>query len=726
MSGLVQAAKQMKVGEMILAPGYTLHDSMTALELMAPKMDRGMHLQNYVTVESRHEKGELAIPPTHAHTAIALLDYLFRMEVAWYSGFPVISTVYTCVFAHPYSAQVLAEHAKPYLDTLESPLESAPRPHKEDSSCLALVLHAVFVLIFKTSALVHRLVRHADTFEEEDYSPFIGGVKLDPTGMDNLAAFKLAERASEILAKLDEDLDPGSEDEKNSCIFTKQSCSTLRTILHFRTLYFSLMASFQDVSATNSLEECLQLLPRAGPARPCSTDSEEAKDNCYFDSVICHKDMGSMPPRTVTLQSGKEAQEQFAKLLEDLLIVRRLGDCKSLEEMYRCLKVFSSRRANIVARSMVVDYLYSEDNKALFKYSYTDLIQNDMRDMGVPESMYKSDVCLDLIQKGLLRAIYDIMHVCTTNRSRKRRRIVHLLHNWRDIQHSLDMVHQQVYLADARDGKLPDKSPERLVNTLDIWALKWVIRLMSEFLLLGFELELYAIYEVDFILWYLDYISKSTADNRKRMDQFLQLEYVYEMAQLKAAKKKKKKKGSKIKQLKKTKQLDFTEFDKVEGIIYGYLAYGLLCFLLALRRENKHVDPDLKFGDNRTRFMQRTKPFEHMRPGRPSFDNFVQLSDVTKYNAAEVYDNAIDSFTKAKEAATLALKGLQRRPDLPQWHKDYQTETMRALARVALSNTLSVTALRALPTDKAISLKLDYSSHRSFPVVQQKSSSQKT
>ena len=707
---------------MMLAPGYTLHDSMTALELMAPKMDRGMHLKNYTSVEARHASGDLVLPPPNASAAISLLDHLFRMEVAWYSGYPVISTVYTCVFAHPYASQVLRDSAKPYLDTLTSPLEAAPTPHKEDSGCLSFVLHALLVLAFKTSSVVHNLVRHADTFEEEDYAPFVGAVKLDPTGMDNPAALHLAQRATKVLHVLYESLDPEVE---TSSVFSKRSCAILYAMLHFRTLYFSLMVNFQDVSATNALEECSKLIQKAGPGRTASAGSatQLEEKNCYFDPVICHKDMGSMPPRTVALQSAEDAQKMMEKVLKDLLLVRKLGDCKSLEEMYRCLKVFSSRRANIVPRSMVVDYLYSEDCKALFKYSYMDLIQNDMKDMGVPESMYKSEVCMGLIQKGLLRAIYDIMHICTTNRSRKRRRIVHLLRNWRDIQHSLEVVHQQVYLADIQpDGKLPDKSPERLVNTLDIWALKWIIRLMNEFLLLGFELELYAIYEVDFILWYLDYISKSTADNRKRMDQFLQLEYAYETAQAKAAKKKKKKKGSKIKQLKKPKQLDFIEFDRVEEIIYGYLSYGLLCFLLALRRENKHADPDLKFGDNHTRFLHRTAPFDNMRPGRPSYENFLKLSDVTKYDATQIYDNAVDTFQKAKEAASLGLKALQRRPDLPQWHQDYQAETMRALARVALSNTLSVAKLRALPPDNLIPLTLDFSSHRSFPVVVQKES----
>lgn len=261
----------------------------------------------------------------------------------------------------------------------------------------------------------------------------------------------------------------------------------------------------------------------------------------------------------------------YRDILEEFIMICDFPHCKSIEEMYRFLSAFSARNPNVVTRSRIINFLYDENCTALYKYEYSDLIKRDMHDFGISEDLYSHELCENFIRNGLIAAIYDIFRICTTNRSRKRRKIVHLLRNWREIQPSLDILYQQIYIAEFEKASTK-RSPERIFNTLGCWGIKWTLRLMNEFLLLGFELHLYSIYEIDFIVWYLDYLAKAMADNKKHMETYIKAELAYEESQAKSGNKKKKKKSTKHKKLAKHKalgEINFVEFEKVEDIIYG-------------------------------------------------------------------------------------------------------------------------------------------------------------
>eukprot|EP00939_MAST-03C_sp_MAST-3C-sp1_P005026 g5026.t1 len=103
------------------------------------------------------------------------------------------------------------------------------------------------------------------------------------------------------------------------------------------------------------------------------------------------------------------------------------------------------------------------------------------------------------------RSLSDFLKLMCLNRCRQRTRLHIVLHDWANLQNHADYV-------DAVLGKFGRGRPKLLgsVNVpargFGVWHLQHVLELMLHHLLIGFELELYAPWEVDSVYWYADFV----------------------------------------------------------------------------------------------------------------------------------------------------------------------------------------------------------------------------
>lgn len=91
-------------------------------------------------------------------------------------------------------------------------------------------------------------------------------------------------------------------------LFTKPGAQVLKGIVQMRRFYLNALVVYKDFDLSSKLfKACLEILPIAGPNRSEKYIAIDEIDECervegngqiYYDSVLCHKMMGSMPPRT--------------------------------------------------------------------------------------------------------------------------------------------------------------------------------------------------------------------------------------------------------------------------------------------------------------------------------------------------------------------------------------------------------------------------------------------
>mmetsp|Transcript_22703 Transcript_22703/g.51354 ORF Transcript_22703/g.51354 Transcript_22703/m.51354 type:complete len:460 (-) Transcript_22703:1262-2641(-) len=160
------AADAIIIGDLIYGERYDLQESMSALEIMDPQMDSGMHVATHLETA----QASLVPPPeSPSHELlVGVLDELLCGEHGWYSGLPLSSTVFRLDWMH------------------DAPM----------LSCLPL--RASLLAAARTSAAFRSIVCRADIHEEEDFQPSIAGAPLHE-GISDSDVLELLNQAEKVV-----------------------------------------------------------------------------------------------------------------------------------------------------------------------------------------------------------------------------------------------------------------------------------------------------------------------------------------------------------------------------------------------------------------------------------------------------------------------------------------------------------------------------------------------
>jgi hypothetical protein len=93
LSAIDEAADAMTLGDLLHGECFSMHDAMSALQMMDPQMDSGMATADQPPPPPPPDSIELP-------ELVAIVDELLRGEVAWYSGLPLVQTVFRLDWLH--------------------------------------------------------------------------------------------------------------------------------------------------------------------------------------------------------------------------------------------------------------------------------------------------------------------------------------------------------------------------------------------------------------------------------------------------------------------------------------------------------------------------------------------------------------------------------------------------------------------------------------------------
>jgi hypothetical protein len=201
-TGLVHtAAEALAVGSFVAVENFSLFDSMSALELMDPKMDPPGAEVKPVDVAALLASGALPLERLTLAEARALSLQLLVLEFGWCEGVSLAESVFTCLYLHP---PALPRLVAALADPSAGPDPAAAKPTVAavaaagDAPLALRALAALGVIGLKVVHLTREAVFHADLYEEEDFSPGLHDFDL---------ATKVPEAAAlSALDRLDRDL----------------------------------------------------------------------------------------------------------------------------------------------------------------------------------------------------------------------------------------------------------------------------------------------------------------------------------------------------------------------------------------------------------------------------------------------------------------------------------------------------------------------------------------
>uniref|UniRef100_K3WHD6 N-alpha-acetyltransferase 35, NatC auxiliary subunit n=1 Tax=Globisporangium ultimum (strain ATCC 200006 / CBS 805.95 / DAOM BR144) TaxID=431595 RepID=K3WHD6_GLOUD len=547
------AAKELKVGQMVHLSNFNLFDSMSALELMDPKMDSGMLINGAVPqpISVRMKNGSIALAFTSARDVLATIDELFRCESGWFNGQPLQQTLLTSVYLHKEPINALLSQLVSFDDLIARTDIEEVLQHKlaakTAAETLLLVMSTVCLVMLKTDIIVRDVVVRGDIYEEEDFSPANGfdiGI-LEAFSYDTVQALlRFTEQRLEAVlveqkAAASSKKSSKKKGNKKATAATSESSSGGYEGLHQSARIGSLIceALLRRVRLRRALFEAFTGL---GTAEGPSLDLQRARDQfqqtkellvgleteqleldqeCFsgkpfgVDKTISRLLLSGSPPRDIKIPSLDDAIVIQKKLMDQLVAACSPAEWSSMEELRIFLSDFSRQQPNIIARSYVLLFLYA-NQKIYAKYSFTEWLSASMVMNGVPSVLMSTQEGV-LFSTRVIETLYESLKLYLHNRSRQRARIEYLLEEWSVLQLEAAGIDDKF----TTEMAIPKTAYPRYFTA---WTLEQAVLLMIHYILLGFELDLYAPSEYGTVYWYLDYLHGSRLQNLNVTWQFVE------------------------------------------------------------------------------------------------------------------------------------------------------------------------------------------------------------
>ncbi|KAH8091907.1 hypothetical protein JL720_5480 [Aureococcus anophagefferens] len=522
------AASSFTIDELLSADTFSLFESMSACELLDPKMDALGNEAPQPSVEERLRAGTIPLR-LELGAALRVLDRLLALEVAWFAGASAHESVLTCFYARD-----------PVFDAARS---------VDDSAGTAAVVAAVACSLWALEAARVAALR-ADIYEEEDFCAS-SGASGSGVGTDDRAR-ALALAAEERLEALGgPDADAAARHVRHRRLLVEGLAAMLNTESSNATVLEAMVdalngggdAEGRDRSAADAAAGDAAF----GPCRDESSATRGAaiKEGGYAtyaeraESRAGKRRLASGLLRVLDLRrelagfrfsspdgarvpealQGRYAEHGHLRVLrlvdlvgsEDrgggrLCLPRSLAALELGGDGARLRQLLSHDDFGVHASSVVL-------GKGAKKCSVYSLVTDSLLSAGAPSCILSTRPGAEFAARAA-RATLDAARVATANRARLRARLPNLLLDWAAlVQDGIEadgLCAAALGLGGDRnrvDVQYSHWSICTQVQYLYNWALRHSLLLMEQCLALDVHLELIASpKELEQVFWYWEYL----------------------------------------------------------------------------------------------------------------------------------------------------------------------------------------------------------------------------
>uniref|UniRef100_A0A8D0IC96 N-alpha-acetyltransferase 35, NatC auxiliary subunit n=2 Tax=Sus scrofa TaxID=9823 RepID=A0A8D0IC96_PIG len=300
-----------------------------------------------------------------------------------------------------------------------------------------------------------------------------------------------------------------------------------------------------------------------------------------------------------------------------------------------------------------------------------------------------------VLSRSLLQPFCSLIQIHGHNRARQRDKLGHILEEFATLQDEAEKVDAALHTM------LLKQEPQRQhLACLGTWVLYHNLRIMIQYLLSGFELELYSMHEYYYIYWYLsEFLYAWLMSTLSRADGSQMAEERIMEEQQKGRSSKKTKKKKKVRPL--SREITMSQ-------AYQNMCAGMFKTMVAFDMDGKVRKPKFELDSEQVRYEHRFAPFNSvMTPPPVHYLQFKEMSDLNKYSpppqSPELYVAASKHFQQAK----MILENIPN-PD---------HEVSRIL-KVAKPNFVVMKLLAGgHKKESKVPPEFDFSAHKYFPVV---------
>jgi hypothetical protein len=423
--------------------------------------------------------------------------------------------------------------------------------------------------------------------------------------------------------------------------------------------------------------------------------AEDSSVDKVFNANLWKRFATTAPPRPIRwfdFAAAISVWKAQVSLLGEMS--QQLPACTTVSLLFNLCDDILSKKADLVVRSQLVNCSCSNMRVVPLKgLPMTEWVQQEIIRFGGSKSAFTPE-CRDFFIYGA-RGIMRRLRTMLVNRSRARRRFVHCFED------SSILIGDGEGL-DEKSVPMALRGVEEGPRYMSRWALDWTLEEMQQWLLVGFELQLYEQYEFPIVCWYLDSLSGHRLQNQNAVLR-------YNEAQ-----------KQKLKALRDRRNKAPAGPPAPPPPTYHSLELEMqfalnraMVFVMALLVSSKKLEqePPGALSSAESRYYRRLMPF--LRIASPTMANFRSyqksfLEDLLKANAAELTKRALQHFSEAQTAIGKLLKFTEPAPS------PAQAAELKKILRVCIMNGLAVGKWNPATTG---SVSFDFSTHPHYPLL---------
>ena len=669
-------------------PSFSLYDAMSAIEISDPKMDAIVQWAQYPgyphSVSEAATKGQLKLSNHTPSELIGIIDEMLACVATWLKGHTLAQTVFTSLYL---------------LDT--TLVENT-------------ILHSVSITLIRIVEIVRDIIARAGVYAEDDQQIVCVGFNMLRSLKDEDVLAFLKTTKDHLMA-IRKNLSPKDQPEENFSVlnWTRPLITAVLHRVKYLRSFFMVVSSFNKRTresiqlSRQEISECESSL--SGILSTLSLGQELDPANPLLLGFHPLINQHLLPPsyRPYGILSRENSVKLFQNILKELHTVYTIGSLNTLGDLFRAIRRLSTyeHSPNVLVRSLIAKLCFQNERSKLFGSKTMEvMIRDDIRYLFNPPTanprspLSSSPAAQELVDKFLAHVqlpFVDLLTVYCQHRARQRIIIGKYMDTVGDVQLESEALDTQL------NELIAKLDPQRQVQgggggCYSTWLVYYITQLFIDFLLLGFEYQLYSPYEIHYVFWYLEYMYGWEQMSLKTAGKF----FINEPPPQATGKNKKKGKAKK-KELPKERELEIN-YLQIKRII----CIGLMRAYEALMLEDKIPKPSFEFGSEALVFRHRFLPFLMVTSPQPlSYEDYKQLAGIENYKGQSI--NLFEAASQHFQTAKATLESLR-----------LHDEDSKQLLKVVKTNLVIMNlALHGHKKDSKIPPTLDFTDHKAFPVI---------
>ncbi|KAF8528155.1 Mak10 subunit, NatC N-terminal acetyltransferase-domain-containing protein [Hysterangium stoloniferum] len=513
---LQKSTEDMEPGELLSMEGFGLTDAMSALEIMDPRMDTG------ISDPPPSFDPNMPLLPSEV---CWMLDRSFAYEMSWHSGFALSQTVYALRYVH-HLGDITLPRFKVDTETWFSQFNTKNDDLDRPLELIHLVLRAGIFGLLKCCDLVWRELAQDHLIDGEDWSSEKFGVSLCENIQPEYIMSLIEEALNWLRQATSLPSSPWREGLINRLLLRRVYIQNL-----LQTLAFSSFPALHEAHE-NIMEIIAGLTPPEPPTAVLNA----------LDPNISRRLVSFAPTRTAILPPQSEVWNAILAWIEQWCEIKQVVGTENLWNVLAGLRAYEDQPLRRTAflrscsistffngssillthsPSWLIDQLFTEiaaipSNILTQQAAQFPLAENlPVVSTNVNSGQMKEADCLatTLTEDLLVDYFVSFYH----NRPRQRRKLVFSLLDWHvGFERAAQVI--------ARFASIPSHEVGFALSRIPLCIRHMRLLIISEIILSGFELELYARHEWAMMYWYLSEVLGSQASVLDRLQKSLQLE----------------------------------------------------------------------------------------------------------------------------------------------------------------------------------------------------------